>query len=60
MAHWVKLTQYIEERTPIWVNLDEAITIRPAIVGSLITLAVHIGGNPYDLCVWEAPEEILK
>ena len=60
MARWVECRLYEEGRQSIWINLDQAVTIRGSANGTVITCAVADVPGALQVVVSDAPETILE
>jgi hypothetical protein len=56
MADWVQCSSISDPPTPVFVNLDQVISLRPVNLG---TAVVYAGGDVASFVVSESPERIL-
>lgn len=59
MANWVQCSRYDEERTAIWINLDQVVAVREHDNGSTLICAVRESGAALEIPVWDRPLDIL-
>lgn len=59
MTNWVQCSRYDEQRTPIWVNLDQVVAVREHPDGSILICAVRGADAAMELVVWDQPRDIL-
>lgn len=59
MANWVQCSRYDEQRTPLWINLDQVIAIREHENGSTFICAVREAETAMEIPVWDRPHDIL-
>ncbi|MEO6634358.1 MAG: hypothetical protein ABIN41_01975 [Devosia sp.] len=58
MANWVQCTRYDSERTPIWINLDQVVSVMEHPNGSTFTCAARDGDKAMEIPVWERLRDI--
>lgn len=59
MTNWVLCSRYDDERSPLWVNLDHVVSIRPFSDGSTLVCWVRDKDAAMELIVWDSPRDIL-
>jgi hypothetical protein len=59
VTNWVQCSRYDEERTPVWVNLDQVVSVREHANGSNLICAVRDGDAAMEIVVWDRPADIL-
>lgn len=59
MASWVKCEAYTEDRTKIWVNLDNVAIIKPFDNGSVLVFATGDGTGTMEHVVWDSAEKLI-
>jgi hypothetical protein len=59
VANWVQCSRYDEERSPIWINLDQVVAVREHDNGSTLFCAAREADAPMEIPVWDRPLDIL-
>lgn len=59
MTNWVQCSRYDEERTPIWINLDQVVSVREHSDGSTLVCAVRDADAAMEILVWDRALDIL-
>ncbi|MFL6845377.1 MAG: hypothetical protein ACJ8ER_10915 [Allosphingosinicella sp.] len=58
MANWVQCSRYDEQRSVIWINLDQVVSVREHENGSTFLCAVRDGESPFEIPVWDRLHDI--
>jgi hypothetical protein len=53
VTNWVQCSRYDSERTPIWINLDQVVSVFEHANGSTFVCAVRDGDKPMEIPVWD-------
>jgi hypothetical protein len=59
VTNWIQCSRFDEERSPIWINLDQVVAVREHSSGSTLVFAVRDADAALEIPVWDRPLDIL-
>jgi hypothetical protein len=59
VVNWVQCSRFDEERTPVWINLDQVVAIQEHSNGSTLFCPMQDKDSTMELVVWDRPLDIL-